>query len=205
MSPATDPRLAERLWRPYVEDIALACLARVPAEDAGLVVAIWARETVFGHCGPSFVVPAGQPVWMGRGDGGHGRGFGQIDDRGPFAYLIPADGEEWPPFIQASCTCIVLARAREELADFRGALAPRAWDEAVACRYNAKLENVRWALRNGRDPNLVTTPGPHAPVDPATGRRLGDYGRDVLALRDGLRRLYPTTFPLPAGAVPHVA
>jgi len=190
----TDPRLAWTLIEPYVGHIGFACDARQPREDLALVVAIGLRETHLGTCwGYS---PQGP---NGRGDGGHGRGLFQIDDRGPFKYLIPPDGADWPVFVQASCACIVLAQARLELAAFRGALAPRSWEEAVACRYNAKLENVVWSLRAGRDPNLVTTPGPLAPVDPVTGKRLGDYGRDVLALRDGLRRLYPSIFPTVAG------
>lgn len=194
-SPAADPRIHEHLWAPYVQDVELACASWTPLEDTALVLAHWAREVVFGTCGPSFVVPPGLPIWMGRGDGGHGRGFPQIDDRAEFAYLIPPDGEDWPVFKQAQATCVVLAAAREDLAEFRGALSPHAWDEAVACRYNAKLENVQWAIRNGRDPNRVTTPGPLALTDPATGRKVGDYGRDVLALRDGLRALFPTRFP----------
>lgn len=181
--PVLDPRLAESLWRPYVQDIALACLERSPVEDTALVVAIGLRETWLGTC-PGYV-----PLFShnGRGDGGHGRGLFQIDDRGPFKHLIPPDGEDWPPFVQAQAACVVLAAARDELAEFRGT---SVFEVAVACRYNAALANVQRAVRIGVDPNLVTT-----------GK---DYGRDVLALRDGLRRLYPTTFPppgIPAGAI----
>lgn len=176
--PAQDHRLRETLWRPYVQDIALACLERTPHEDTALVVAIGLRETWLGTC--VGYAPKGPG---GRGDGGHGRGLFQIDDRGPWRHLIPPDGVEWTPFQQAQAACTVLAGARAELADFRGALSVWAWDQAVAARYNAALENVRWALRNGLDPDRVTT-----------GK---DYGRDVLALRDGLRRTFPSTFPPP--------
>lgn len=186
MSPTADRRLREQLWRPYVEDVALACLDRWPHEDTALVVAIGLRETWLGTC--VGYAPKGP---NGVGDGGHGRGLFQIDDRGPFAYLVPPAGADWPAYIQAQCACVVLARAREELADFRGALSGWGWDQAVAARYNAALENVRWALRNGLDPDRVTT-----------GK---DYGRDVLSLRDGLRRLYPTTFPPAAGPAAPVA
>jgi hypothetical protein len=193
--PSQDPRLRWPLLQPYSGAVGFACAEF--GEDHALVLAIWARETTFGTCGPSFVVAPGQPIWMGRGDGGHGRGFPQIDDRGPWKHLIPPDGADWPVLDQARASCTVLAGARAELAAFRGAISERAWEEAVACRYNAALANVQWAIRNGRDPNLATTPGPYAAVDPATGKRLGDYGRDVLAMRDGLRALYPSTFPLP--------
>ncbi len=182
----TDPRLAWPLVEPYVGQIQYACWQRHPAEDPALVVAIGLRETWLGTC--AGYAPQGPG---GRGDGGHGRGLFQIDDRGPFAYLVPPDGAEWPPFVQASCACIVLARAREELADFRGSLSPWGWDQAVAARYNARLDNVRWALRMGLDVDRVTT-----------GR---NYGRDVLALRDGLRALYPSTFPRPAGLAVHTS
>jgi hypothetical protein len=178
--PVLDPRLSESLWRPYVEDVALACLERTPHEDTALVVAIGIRESNLGRS----LTPPGDR--NGTGDGGHGRGLFQIDDRGPFKHLIPDPGTDWPAFVQAACACTVLATARQELDGFRGALQDRDWDEAVACRYNAALSNIQWALRNGRDPNAVTT-----------GR---DYGRDVLALRDGLRRFFPETFPpMPQG------
>lgn len=180
--PAADPRLRWPLLEPYVGHIGFACAER--GEDMALVTAIGLRETWLGTC--VGYMPKGP---NGRGDGGHGRGLFQIDDRGPWKHLIPPDGSDWPVLAQARAACTVLAGARQELAEFRGALSERAWDEAVACRYNAALENVRWALRNGRDPNGVTTKG-------SSGER--DYGRDVLALRDGLRALFPSTFPLPA-------
>jgi hypothetical protein len=183
-----------------VEDVALACAAREPREDTALLLAIWARETVFGTCAD--YEPKGL---QGKGDGGHGRGIGQIDDRGEFRYLIPEPGMPWSAFQQAEAGCVVLAQAREELADFRGAVSEHDWDVAVACRYNAKLENVRYCLRSGKDPNMVTTPGPIAKVDPATGRRLGDYGRDVISLRDQLRATWPETFPPMQQPAPEVA
>jgi hypothetical protein len=170
-----DPRLAEPCWRPYVEDIALACLSREPYEDAALVVAIGIRESNLGRS----LSPRGDH--NGTGDGGHGRGLFQIDDRGPFKHLIPEPGVDWPPFIQVQAACQVLATARHELVEFKDSLSQGAWEEAVVCRYNSALSAVQWALRNGKSPNDVTT-----------GK---DYGRDVLAMRDGLRRLYPATFP----------
>lgn len=172
-----DSRLAEALWRPYFEPIRIACRMRTPEEDPALVVAIGLRETWLGTC-PGYE-PKGP---SGRGDGGHGRGLFQIDDRGPFKHLIAEDGEEWSAYVQAQAACTVLATAREEL---RGFEAFPDFEVAVVCRYNAALANVLAALQVRRDPNLVTT-----------GK---DYGRDVLQLRAQLRAAFPETFPPAAG------
>jgi hypothetical protein len=178
----SDPRIAEALWRPYVEDVALACLGRNPVEDTALVLAIGMRETWLGTC--VGYEPKGR---NGRGDGGHGRGLFQIDDRGPFKHLVPPDGEDWPVFVQAQAACQVLSTARRELQEFQSTLAPTLWETAVVCRYNSALSAVQWALRNGEDPNIVTT-----------GK---DYGRDVLTLRDTLRSTFPAVFPPPQSNV----
>jgi hypothetical protein len=171
-----DPRLAPTLWAPYVDDIHLGCLAHEPVEDTALVVAIGLRETWLGTC-PGYS-PRGP---NGRGDGGHGRGLFQIDDRHEFAALIPPDGQDWSVLSQAWCCAHVLARAREELSAYaRNHL----FERAVVCRYNSS--GVARAMAARLDPDSVTTRG-------SSGRR--DYGSDVLGLRDGLRRLYPSTFP----------
>jgi hypothetical protein len=75
----------------------------------------------------------------------------------------------------------VLKKAREELSAYRR---HPLYERAVVCRYNSS--GVARAMASGRDPDAVTAKG-------SSGRR--DYGSDVLGLRDGLRRLYPTTFP----------
>ncbi len=175
-----DPRLAEAIWRPYIEDIALACAARQPEEDAALVAAIGLRETILGTVS-DYIVPPGAPRWMGTGDHGHGRGLFQIDDRGPFSYLIPRPGEGWTPFVQACSAIAVLEDARRSLeleAD------DPLHERGVVAAYNCGAGVARTALRAGKDPDFWTT-----------GR---NYGRDVLSLRDGLRALFPETFPLPA-------
>ena len=193
-----DTRLERKIWGPYVEDIALACVSRFPNEDAATVTAVGLRETIMGTC-RDYVVPPGQPVWMGRGDYGHGWGFFQIDDRGPFKYLLPAPGDDWSVYVQACCACVVLADARRGLEMFRSNVKHWEFEQAVCASYNLGVPHVTYALRQGIDPDRLTTPGPRALVDPATGRRLGDYGKDVLMLRDGLRRAFPTLFPTPAG------
>lgn len=176
-----DDRLAEKFWRPYINDISTACASMVPPEDYALITATGLRETWLGTCfGYS---PKGP---NGRGDGGHGRGLFQIDDRGQYAKFIPPGIEDWPVFDQAKTACLVYATSREELAAHKGVMTTTAWDEAVACRYNASLDPIVWCIKQGRDPNDVTTKG-------TSGKH--DYGRDVISLRDGLTYLYPDTFP----------
>ncbi len=181
MTAIIDPRLARAIWQPYVGDIALACESRRPPEDTALIVAIGLRETILGTA-PDYVHADPERPYMGTGDGGHGRGLFQLDDRGPFKHLVPALGEDWTPFIQACCAIAVIEDARRSLADL---VDDELYERAVVAAYNCGAGAARLALRAGKDPDFWTT-----------GR---DYGRDVLALRDRLRHLYPETFPSPAG------
>lgn len=175
----TDPRLNPKLWAPYVDDIKRGCLALELPEDPALVTAIGLRETWLGTC--RGYEPKGP---NGRGDGGHGRGLFQIDDRHEFKTLIPADGADWPVSTQAWCAGTALAKARIELALF--AHSPL-FERAVACRYNSS--GVARCMIIGVDPDLCTTKGWEA------GVLKPNYGSDVLRLRDALHRLYPDTFP----------
>jgi hypothetical protein len=84
------------------------------------------------------------------GDGGHGRGVFQLDDR---SHTIP---DPFPVEQQAEIAGAML----------RGLLDALDGDVvAAACAYNAGTRRVRTALSKGRDPNSVTT-----------GK---DYGTDV--------------------------
>jgi hypothetical protein len=176
------PKRALQVVEPFLDELFLA--AGEAGEDVALLCAVMLRESI----GGTILTPPGR---NGRGDGGHGRGLFQIDDRGPFRHLIPPDGEDWPVLVQARAACHVLATARVELAAFA---ALPIFERAVACRYNAKLENVVRELEllaagkkrpDGRDPDpdLVTT-----------GK---DYGSDVLRLRDLVRAARPERFPPP--------
>lgn len=186
MSP--DPRLARSRWEPYAEDVALGCLSRRPREDTALVIAIGLRETwMAGRDCPGFVIPYGLPDYMGSGDGGHGRGIFQIDDRS-WTALLPRPDEDWRPFIQAGCACVVLAEARRSLSAWRPRLGDWHWNQAVCAAYNAGAGSVAHFLNLAQDPDRGTTGA--------------DYGRDVLRLRDGLRQLYPATFPPVAATDP---
>lgn len=185
---ALDPRDDLLRLAPYLSDLAEAALLH--GEDTALLCAIALRETWAGWA------PGYQPrgSHLGHGDGGHGFGLFQMDDRGPYRRL-PIECPDASAHLQARWACQVLDDARRELRRFHAH--PR-YLEAALCAYNAGSPRVAWQLDRGLDPNLVTTPGPRAPLDPATGRRQGDYGRDVLFLRTDLRRRYPATFPPPA-------
>ena len=102
---------------------------------------------------------------------GWGRGLLQADAFGDVRDLIAP--EPWPVDRQAAAACAMLARAREQLAPLA---AGDLLELAVICRYNASLDRVRAGLEAG-DPNIGTAGG--------------DYGRDVLALRDAVRARWP--------------
>lgn len=144
--------------------IAYAQRAQAPPEDPLLVAAIGLRETWLGHM-PGYR-PLGSPD--GTGDHGHGRGYWQIDDRGPFKHLIrPAP---WAPEVQVEAACEVLGDARREL---RAHADSPKFLLAVVCAYNAGTARVGHLMVQGADPNRATF--------------AGDYGDDVLRIYDALR------------------
>lgn len=166
---------------PYLSEFAEAAL--IEGEDTALLAAICLRETWAGWA-PGYE-PKGES--NGRGDRGHGFGLFQIDDRGPYAYL-PREAPEASPGLQARWACQVLRDARADLTKFRtNAL----FERAVVCAYNAGSPRVARALEIHVDPDLCTTGG--------------DYGTDVLARRQILRRDYPERFPLPRSEKENVA
>lgn len=167
----TDPGDDFLRLEPYLPDFAEAAL--LEGEDAALLAAICLRETWAGWA-PGYR-PKGS--YLGHGDGGHGFGLFQMDDRGPYKHL-PRECPEATPFLQARWACQVLRDARVELAEFRGLAV---FEVATICRYNASLASVTRALRVGVDPNLATT-----------GH---NYGADVLRRRDLLRTVHRDRFP----------
>ena len=93
-----------------------------------------------------------------RGDGGHGRGLMQIDDRyPPHAQWLKANRDGLDPHTNIGYGAALLA---ENLASFDGI------EHAALAAYNAGPAAVRRALARGADPDSVTT-----------GR---DYSADVL-------------------------
>jgi hypothetical protein len=93
-----------------------------------------------------------------NGDGGHGRGIWQRDDR---SFTIPADYLQ-TPLRQASDAAALLAG---HLGHFRDAY-PTAIHRAAVCAYNAGRGGVTRAVQAGQKPDSVTTGG--------------NYGADVL-------------------------
>ncbi len=172
----SDPRDDLARLEPYLGEIAEACL--LEGEDVALLCAIGLRETWFTWA-PGYS-PRGSI--LGRGDGGHGFGPYQIDNRGRYGHL-PRECPEATAFLQTRWVCQVLRDARAELQPYRDH--PQ-FERAVCARYNASFERVRIGLEAG-DPDIGTTPSVrHGP---------GDYGKDVLRRRDWLRENYPDRFP----------
>lgn len=140
----------------------------------------WLKEQgvqIVGNLPAGWVAPkkAGQvvpPPYAIPQDGkGWGRGIWQLDALGDVRDLIaPAP---WAVDRQAAAACAMLHRARRELAEF--AQHPL-YERAVAARYNTSLARVKAGMDAG-DPDVSTTGG--------------DYGKDVLALRDALLAKYP--------------
>ncbi len=121
-----------------------------PAE---LLAALCNRESDFG-------VALRPPGPAGRGDGGHGRGLMQIDDRFHREWVLSVNAQTGRPYWEDPASNIdygaeVLADARADLAD----LPPLAW----VCAYNADAQRVR---NSAPDFDRVTT-----------GH---DYGTDVI-------------------------
>jgi hypothetical protein len=154
------PRLAR--WEALVTPIALNY--RV---DPVLVLAILDRESLGGDA----LTPKGPE---GTGDGGHGKGLGQIDDRShPFATCQDDTGHLlWQdPWLNVSYACRLLRRL---LDTFHGETAP-----ALAA-YNAGAGRVSRVLAS----LPVTAPPAQrlAAVDAVTTGK--DYASAVLAKRD---------------------
>lgn len=131
---------ANRVWAPYFVGSGRAF--RVPAEIVGAVC--W-RESR----GGALLIPPGA---SGTGDGGHGHGLMQIDDRYHAAFLAQTDGFGkllWQkPADNIGYGAGVLA---DKLAAFPDSL------EGGIAAYNASAERVALALKNGRHPDAVTT------------------------------------------------
>lgn len=193
---SADPRDDFQRLTPYLMDFAEAAL--MEGEDTCLICALALRETRAGWA-PGYIVPPGQPRHLGLGDGGHGFGLFQMDDRGPYAHL-PRECPEASPMLQARWACAALRNNRANLADFsqhplfeRAVIAAYNAYSQPPETYNALRDPVRRALVLGHDPDSVTTPG--TLYQPPRG----DYGADVLHRRDALRENHPETFPPPSG------
>lgn len=185
---ASDPGSDLGRLAPYLGEIREACA--LEGRELALLAALCLRETEAGWARPYH--PKG--THLGRGDGGHGFGLFQIDDRGPYAHL-PREAPEATPYLQCRWACWVLADAERELVAALGAGFARLplFEVAVVCAYNAGSPRVAQAIRQGRHPDHVTADGPDQDRD-------GDYGSSVLAIRDRIRDALAE--PLPPAPVP---
>ena len=151
--PGTDAgRLA-----PYAQDIIQA--AAEQGLHPAVLAAVGLRETWLGWA-PGYA-PVG--THLGWGDGGHGWGLFQADDR------------SWKSWILSPDALTPLGQARKAAAEIAANLhllsiaLPRqpqgVVDRAAVAAYNARLGLVANQLMAGRDPDAVTSPGPSGKPD----------------------------------------
>lgn len=155
----------------YLNDV-----SRVGEEDSVdplLLVAIMERESA---CGTSRGLD--QPGPAGRGDGGHGRGLMQLDDRvtgGQVHGAIIADGRWADPYWNIKAA--VVDHLKPDLRFFeKKGLTGDALLRAAVAAYNTGAGNVWRSLQAGKDPD-ATTAG-------------GNYSADVLSRYAALSQAY---------------
>lgn len=145
--------------------------------DPLLIAALMDRETLGGTS--HFLDKSGPG---GRGDGGHGHGLIQIDDRFHPSFLAAHDEAGRPLWTLPMFNLLygIATIFAVDLARFAGS------EPAAVAAYNAGWSHVRNALASmtlpGNDADVV------ALVDPLTSGH--DYARDVLARRANLRDAY---------------
>lgn len=142
--------------------------------DAFLIAGLIDRETL---AGTSKYLDKPGPA--GRGDGGHGHGLAQIDDRFHPSFLGAHDGAGVP--LWALPEFNILYGVARVLVPNLHALAGSV--PAAVASYNAGLSRVRGALHSialpGNDADVL------ALVDPLT--QGGNYASDVLQRRDNFK------------------
>ena len=141
--------------------------------DPAVAAAVVSRESGGGR----LLGRSGNPA--DSGDRGHGRGLMQADDRF-WKGLLNLDGkgpeeDAWRyPAFNLAFGCWLLAKNLEALRDKFPGLEENERLRAALAAYNCGLGRVMRALADGRDPDTATAGG--------------DYGRDVLARAEWLRR-----------------
>ncbi len=172
-APRSGDRLVAGLARIYAAELAAAAVATSPADVdperwAFFFAGVIARESGFG----AYLTPRGP---NGLGDGGHGHGLGQVDDRWNEAEpeisalrLQHIESGDWTDPEKHLLFCAELLR--------------RLWDQleqlnlederlqATAAAYNAGAPRVLALLAQGLSPDSATTGG--------------NYGADVLTRAD---------------------
>ncbi len=179
-----DPRDDLARLAPYLADIRQA--AQEEQLRPQLLAALCLRESLAGWA----LTPRG--THLGFGDGGHGWGLFQCDDRTwESAMLGFVPGVDLTtPLGQARFAAQKLARNMRLLH-----LVFPAYDEVTITRaaiasYNARLGAVAMQLATGRDVDAVTTAGYSG---------LPDYSSDVLKCAYRLEQRDHNLFPPPAG------
>jgi hypothetical protein len=156
-----------------------------------LLAAIGFRETHFGFA-PGYA-PKGSP--FGLGDGGHGFGLWQLDDRSNLPRIDrvkqarAADGDEAALKLMAREALYVLVEKYAYMIDERRPR-PLKGDEArraMIAAYNAGQGAVYARIRAGQDPDVCTADGPDRDTK-------GDYSAWVLAKEAALQKAAPDLF-----------
>jgi soluble lytic murein transglycosylase-like protein len=139
--------------------------------DPLLLAAVIDRESLGGDA----LKPKGP---AGTGDGGHGRGLGQIDDRSHASFLAAKFDSGAPLWQDPTFNVLYAAKLLRKNLDRFGEEGP-----AVAA-YNCGPGNVRAAL--ARLPAGASADDRLAAVDQRTAHR--NYASDVLRRRDAMRQ-----------------
>jgi hypothetical protein len=187
-----DAEIARDLWRMrvYVSVIREACSAR--GVDPYDLAALGCRETGWGY-GRGYA-PVGDP--FGHGDGGHGYGLLQLDDRSqmPRIARVEAVRKTQGPaaalrLMLDESLAVLLDEKRSYLTSPKRDHGPLAGDllrRATFAAYNAGAGRVYQYAVAGMDVDQITT-----------GH---DYSKWVVAKVDALRAAAPTLFAIPGGA-----
>lgn len=136
-----------------------------PWISVSLLLAIVSRETWWGWA-PGYR-PKGSPA--GKGDGGHGHGFFQIDDRSHGVFLRTGQWKEFEAAARYAIEKVLLANFNYLRPKFPG-LSDSDISRAAIAAYNCGAGHVRKALNSG---GMAT-------VDSRTAGH--DYSGDVLEL-----------------------
>jgi hypothetical protein len=139
---------------PWCDAIRKACAEK--GESPYLLAAICLRES--GASWGSGYDPKGSAT--GSGDGGHGRGLFQIDDR----YHRPfVESEKFAdPLEQARYALGIVRAAREWFKDASSGIAPDDLERAAVAAYNAGPGAVFHRLQSGENPDQSTTGGDYS-------------------------------------------
>lgn len=154
--------LAAQAYWPIVQLVA----ADVGMPAVTLMAVMW-RETLFGTA-----KALDKPGPAGRGDGGHGRGLMQIDDRWHKQWLATHDWTDPEQNIRKGAEIL---REAHDLFRSKGFRGDSLWRATIAA-YNAGAGRVLAAVRAGQDPDSVTKGRDYSAWVADRTRELGNLG-----------------------------